>query len=146
MKQQKGFTLIEMLVVMVIISILALIGMATLDGVQNAANDSESKTIIDTIDGSLRLAFVEEKISGYTFADFTALDTFMSSNYYYAIATSSPNTHHFFHSDDGQDFAVAVCLSDGELFKAGTSTDSGTLVCAGRTLSASMSGYQSFSF
>lgn len=47
-KRQNGFTVVELLVVVVIIGILAVITVATFKGLQQRANESASATAVET--------------------------------------------------------------------------------------------------
>ena len=52
-QRQSGFTIVELLIVIVIIGILATLVIVTFSGVQQKARDSERKTDINAIAGQL---------------------------------------------------------------------------------------------
>ncbi|NCU30886.1 prepilin-type N-terminal cleavage/methylation domain-containing protein [Candidatus Saccharibacteria bacterium] len=81
-KNQSGFTIVELLIVIVIIGILAGLVMSTFVGVQQKARNSERQTDINTISGQLEAYYA--KNSGYpALADISgtsAGDTFRAAN------------------------------------------------------------------
>ncbi len=56
-KREKGFTIIELLIVIVVIGILAAIVITTFSGIQRKARDSERTTDINAIHGQLEAYF-----------------------------------------------------------------------------------------
>ena len=56
-QKQSGFTIVELLIVIVIIGILATLVIVTFSGVQQKARDSERKTDINAIAGQLEAAY-----------------------------------------------------------------------------------------
>lgn len=59
LKKQKGFTLVELLIVIIIIGILATLVIVTFTGVQAKARDSKRQTDIEAIDSHLEAFFAE---------------------------------------------------------------------------------------
>lgn len=59
LKRQKGFTLVELLIVIIIIGILATLVIVTFTGVQAKARDSKRQTDIEAIDSHLEAFFAE---------------------------------------------------------------------------------------
>lgn len=78
LKKQKGFTLVELLIVIIIIGILATLVIVTFTGVQAKARDSQRQTDIGAVDSHLEAFFAE---NGYypSYADLTTT-TFLSTN------------------------------------------------------------------
>jgi len=59
-QRQSGFTIVELLIVIVIIGILATLVIVTFSGVQQRARDSERKTDINAIAGQLEAVYAKE--------------------------------------------------------------------------------------
>lgn len=59
-QRQSGFTIVELLIVIVIIGILATLVIVTFSGVQQKARDSERKTDINAIAGQLEAAYANK--------------------------------------------------------------------------------------
>ena len=58
-QRQSGFTIVELLIVIVIIGILATLVIVTFSGVQQKARDSERKTDINAIAGQLEAVYAQ---------------------------------------------------------------------------------------
>jgi len=58
-QRQSGFTIVELLIVIVIIGILATLVIVTFSGVQQRARDSERKTDINAVAGQLEAAYAK---------------------------------------------------------------------------------------
>ncbi|MEO5499105.1 MAG: prepilin-type N-terminal cleavage/methylation domain-containing protein, partial [Candidatus Saccharimonadales bacterium] len=61
-QRQSGFTIVELLIVIVIIGILATLVIVTFSGVQQRARDSERKTDINAIAGQLEAAYAKNGV------------------------------------------------------------------------------------
>ncbi len=61
-QRQSGFTIVELLIVIVIIGILATLVIVTFSGVQQRARDSERKTDINAIAGQLEAAYAKSGV------------------------------------------------------------------------------------
>jgi len=59
LKKQKGFTLVELLIVIIIIGILATLVIVTFTGVQAKARDSKRQTSIEAVDSHLEAFYAE---------------------------------------------------------------------------------------
>ena len=68
LRKQKGFTIVELLIVIVVIGILATLVIVTFTGVQQKARDSQRQTDINAVDAHLEAFYAE---NGYypTLAD-----------------------------------------------------------------------------
>jgi len=58
---KRGFTLVELLVVMAIIAILAIAGFSSYEGTKKSARDGRRKTDLENIRGAFELYFADEK-------------------------------------------------------------------------------------
>jgi len=59
LKKQKGFTLVELLIVIIIIGILATLVIVTFSGVQAKARDSQRQTDIDALNSHIQAYYAE---------------------------------------------------------------------------------------
>ncbi|MEO6761381.1 MAG: prepilin-type N-terminal cleavage/methylation domain-containing protein [Candidatus Saccharimonadales bacterium] len=76
--KSKGFTIVELLIVIVIIAILATLVIVTFTGIQKKARDSQRQTDINAVDSHLE-AFYAEKGFYPSFADLSST-TWVSAN------------------------------------------------------------------
>ncbi|MFZ2836066.1 MAG: prepilin-type N-terminal cleavage/methylation domain-containing protein [Candidatus Saccharimonadales bacterium] len=67
--KQKGFTIVELLIVIVIIGILAAITVVAYNGIQNRANDAAVQSNLDAIGKQIRLHYAREGVFPKGFAD-----------------------------------------------------------------------------
>lgn len=58
-KKQKGFTIIELLIVIVVIAILAAVSIVAYNGIQQRARDSERQSEMQTIEKALALYYID---------------------------------------------------------------------------------------
>lgn len=68
-KQEKGFTIVELLIVIVIIGILAAITVVAYNGIQNRANDAAVQSNLDAIGKQIRIYYAREGRFPKGFAD-----------------------------------------------------------------------------
>lgn len=69
MKKQKGFTIVELLIVIVIIAILAAITVVAYNGIQNRANDAKVVSVANSLEKAIRIWNTEtgnQPLSGAT--------------------------------------------------------------------------------
>jgi prepilin-type N-terminal cleavage/methylation domain-containing protein len=59
LKKQKGFTIVELLIVIVVIGILATLVIVTFTGVQQKARDSQRKTDINAVESHVQTYYAE---------------------------------------------------------------------------------------
>jgi general secretion pathway protein G len=60
LKQQRGFTIVELLIVIVVIGILAALVIVTFSGIQQRARNTERQTDINAIQGHLEAYYADE--------------------------------------------------------------------------------------
>lgn len=143
LKKQKGFTLVELLIVIIIIGILATLVIVTFTGVQAKARDSQRQTDIEAVDSHLEAFFAQ---NGYypSYADMTST-TFLGTNMKgldlqslidpklndpnaTALGTDLANG-----VGDGSHYGYAVTQSDGT-----TACETNDTTCAKFTLTATL--------
>jgi prepilin-type N-terminal cleavage/methylation domain-containing protein len=78
LKKQKGFTIVELLIVIIIIGILATLVITTFSGIQAKARDSKRQTDIQAVDAQLEAFFAQNAYYPSLFD--LQLPTFVSSN------------------------------------------------------------------
>ena len=127
LKKQKGFTLVELLIVIIIIGILATLVIVTFSGVQAKARDSKRQTDIGAIDSHLEAYFAQNgwyptigqlSDAGWRSSNLKGLDP---------AALTAPGT--------GATFIDSAAATKTKYMYAPTHDD-GTTACSGATATA----------
>lgn len=110
MRQKQGFTIVELLIVVVVIAILAAITIVAYNGIQNRANDTAVKSDVSSFAKKIELV----KVSGDTYpASLSSLTGFKASQSSYA---SSRNNFYYCISPTADRFALGVISKSGEAY------------------------------
>ena len=118
MKRAKGFTLVELVIVIVIVGILSIVAVPIYRGYTRKAMASEGKSLLGTIQTSQKVYFAEyaeyfKGISGASFSEL--LDVDARSNKYFTSftvdAAGSGNTATFTASTTGNGGASGISLT-----------------------------------
>lgn len=101
---QKGFTIVELLIVIVVIGILAAIVIVAFNGVQNRANDTTVKADLTSFGKKLEMIKIDATSGVYPFASATGIGAhgFKASKDAYAAG----NNLLYCRAPDGDDYAI----------------------------------------
>ncbi len=116
MKSKKGFTLIELMVVVLIVGILAAVAVPLMRGRIDQAKWSEGKAIMGTIATSLR-AHIAEKGSDFTkiptLAQLGFADTDLDGTYFTGGESGDNDFSWVINSDDPMEFDITATAPTG---------------------------------
>lgn len=120
-KSTTGFTIVELLIVIVVIAILAAISVVAYTGIQNRANDSAIQSDLANIAKKLEVFKITVSTIDYYPSSLTAsgLDVSVSKNAYgnhYTPSGSSGYNLLYCRMADGQSFALAARSKSGTTF------------------------------
>lgn len=128
-KIKKGFTLVELMIVITVIAILATIAVVTFTRVQKTARDSKRKEEMHSIVTALQGYYSEKSvypISATSTAASTALTSALTTNYMSTVPTgpagaSGVNTDYMYITNAaGQTFALCATLEVPTVIATGT--------------------------
>lgn len=122
MKQgQKGFTIVELLIVIVVIAILAAITIVAFNGIQDRANNTAVQSDITAFSKKIELWKVDSGTYP-TFSDIEGLGIAISKQSYYEPTATNQGNLIYCRSTDGQTFGIAARSKSDTVF-AISSTD-----------------------
>ena len=116
-KKQTGFTIVELLIVIVVIGILAAITIVAYNGIQNRANDTAVQSDLRSIGGK----FMEFKAINDTMpqgsADFTPMNLKVSKNAYGSHYTpAGSNGYNMIYCLNGNSIAIVAASKSGNVY------------------------------
>ena len=120
-KPQAGFTIVELLIVIVVIAILAAISIVAYNGIQNRAYDTTVKSDLASIAKKFQLYQVDVGNYPLTSAELSKVDATVSKSAYLV----SPDTIYNLVpciTTGGEDFSIAAISKSGKRYYVGSST------------------------
>jgi len=120
MKRTSGFTIVELLIVIVVIGILAAITIVAYNGIQGRANDTAIQS--DLINNAKKLEIYRLDNDAYPTGDATTLTAELTAadlkftKGSYAPATGTTSTVVYLNNDNGADFALMAVSKSGKTF------------------------------
>ncbi len=126
-KIHSGFTIVELLIVIVVIAVLAAISVVAYTGIQNRANDSVVESDLKTVAKKLELYKIDNNGNYPVSAQLDAVDIKISTKSYYAIS-SRANFYYCIDSASPSTYAIGAISASkqGYYMINGTITDSAT--------------------
>ncbi|MBM3210429.1 type II secretion system protein [Candidatus Saccharibacteria bacterium] len=134
MKKQTGFTIVELLIVIVVIAILAAITIVAYNGIQNRANDTAVQSDLRNIAGKIReFQVINDRLPAINAADLDQLGFTATQRAYGAHYTPSGlSDYNLLYCSDGTRFAIVAGSKSGTTFafrsQGGLVRDAGALV------------------
>jgi len=115
-KQQKGFTIVELLIVIVVIGILAAIVIVAYTGVQNRANDAAVQSDLRNMGGQINQFLAINSILPAA-ADFPSMNLKVTKSAYGADYIPSPGANYnFIYCTSGTNFILVAASKSGNVF------------------------------
>lgn len=115
LKTKSGFTIVELLIVIVVIGILAAITVVAFNGIQNRANDVAVKNDLKNIATKAELFRVDnDRYPSFT-GEIESM-TFKASKPAYALNPTTATNITFCYADQGKDYATISLSKSGKIF------------------------------
>ena len=117
-KHQTGFTIVELLIVIVVIGILAAISIVAYNGVQNRANDTAVQTDLRNIGAKiLEFRTINDTLPAGNSTDFSPMNIKVSRNAYGAHYTPAGSSgYNLIYCQSGSMFAVVAASKSGTVY------------------------------
>lgn len=118
-KQTKGFTIVELLIVVVVIAILAAITIVSYNGIQNRAHDSAVQSDLKAL---ITMAGIYEADNGRYFTNSTHISGFSANKGSYAVMPTTAFNLSLCFTSSGSTFGVTALSKSGKIFYATTNS------------------------
>lgn len=112
-KKSAGFTIVELLIVIVVIAILATISIVAYNGIQNRAYDTTVQNDLSNLSKKFELFYVDNDRYPNVVADLNGLNAKMSKDAY--LADTQANLVPC-HANSAQEYSVAAISKSGKRF------------------------------
>lgn len=122
MNKEKGFTLLEILVVFAIIGLLSAAAASSFTNAQQKARDATRKSDLSQLRTALELSKSDSGSSLYPFGTgntyTTSLYSYLETNHYMNKSPKDPKNStasdygYYYHSDDGTTYELIACLEN----------------------------------
>lgn len=126
----RGFTIVELLIVIVVIAILASITIVAYNGTQNRAKDSQLDAAVHDLKGSLELYFADQGVyptacgSDNAGCNVSSLASYLVPEYL-DVMSSTPTTLNYVRGTGGQSYAILIDYLSKANCKTGVKVNSG---------------------
>ena len=120
-KQQRGFTIVELLIVIVIIGILAALAIAAYNGIQNRAYDTTIRTDLSNVGKKIKAHIIQNGAAPKGSSQLAALDIKIGKNAYSRGFNNGTAWYNFLYcwpnAANPEDFALIAQSKSGNTFE-----------------------------